>query len=73
MAVDVMRVGGAGNSYAIYDFHQTPPSPGNDAADADSAPAADFDGQPRRDVPPLPNIGNGTPPYVDMGCYEARP
>lgn len=32
----------------------------------------DLDGKPRFcDIPTVPNTGNGTPPIVDMGAYEA--
>ena len=44
---------------------------GNNAA-VPSGVTTDLDGKPRFcDIPTVPNTGNGTPPIVDMGAYEA--
>jgi len=46
---------------------------GNNAV-VPSEVTTDLDGNPRfMDIPSVPNTGNGTPPIVDMGAYEARP
>ena len=45
---------------------------GNNAA-VPSGVTADLDGNPRFvDIPAVPDTGNGTPPIVDMGAYEAN-
>jgi predicted outer membrane repeat protein len=44
---------------------------GNNAA-VPSGVTTDLDGKPRFcDIPTVPNKGNGTPPIVDIGAYEA--
>jgi predicted outer membrane repeat protein len=46
-------------------------SPCIDCADANApAETTDILGRVRYDDPFTPNTGVGTPPYVDMGCYE---
>jgi hypothetical protein len=51
-------------------------SPAIDAGDNLAVPSAittDLDGNPRFvDIPTVTNTGNGTPPIVDMGAYEAQ-
>jgi hypothetical protein len=54
------------------DFGLQPGSPAIDAADGESAPATDLDGNDRVDAPDAPNAGVG-PPWVDMGAYEHQP
>ena len=50
-------------------------SPAIDAGNNVAVPSGvttDLDGKPRFcDIPTVPNKGNGTPPIVDMGAYEA--
>ncbi len=69
------------------DLHLLYPSPALDAGDNTAVPADsldldddgdtseplpfDLDGSPRFLDTPLPDAGNGTPPLVDMGAYEA--
>jgi len=57
------------------DLHLTHGSPCIDAGDNAALPdevTLDLDGNPRFiDVPCRPDTGNGTPPIVDMGAYEA--
>jgi len=52
-------------------------SPAIDAGDNDVVPPGvtlDLDGLPRfMDMLLVPDTGNGTPPIVDMGAYEAQP
>jgi len=48
-------------------------SPCIDIGNGDGAPPADSEGKPRYDDPATPNLGSGTPPYVDMGCMEFSP
>ena len=49
-------------------------SPCIDAADGDLAPATDVNGSSRVDDPnTTPNMGFGTPDFVDMGAYEYQP
>jgi hypothetical protein len=52
-------------------YNIRPGSPCIDCADA-GAPAETTDilGNARYDDPATPNTGVGSPPYVDMGCYE---
>ncbi|MHC4592268.1 MAG: right-handed parallel beta-helix repeat-containing protein, partial [Planctomycetota bacterium] len=45
-------------------------SPAIDAANGDTAPAADFAGNPRIDDPLTANTGVGTPDYADIGAFE---
>jgi hypothetical protein len=51
-------------------------SPCIDAGNNAAVPAGvttDLDGNPRFvDIPTVPDTGNGTPPIVDMGAYEAQ-
>jgi uncharacterized repeat protein (TIGR01451 family) len=51
-------------------------SPAIDAGNNAAVPAGvttDLDGNPRFvDIPAVPDTGNGTPPIVDMGAYEAQ-
>ncbi len=51
-------------------------SPAIDAGNNAAVPAGvttDLDGNPRFvDIPTIPDTGNGTPPLVDMGAYEAQ-
>ncbi|MDX1616300.1 MAG: cadherin-like domain-containing protein [Candidatus Promineifilaceae bacterium] len=60
------------------DFHIPADSPAVDAGTNDPPglivlPAADLDGQPRREnVPATPDTGTGSPPLVDMGPYEVQ-
>ena len=57
------------------DLHLYLNSPCIDAGDNTAVPAGiitDLDGNPRfADIPTVPDTGNGTPPIVDMGAYEA--
>jgi len=48
-------------------------SPCIDVADGDVAPATDLGGNPRVDIPTVPNGGVGTPAYVDIGAHEYQP
>ncbi|HHY55949.1 MAG TPA: hypothetical protein GYA08_10985, partial [Chloroflexi bacterium] len=52
-------------------------SPAIDAGNNAAVPVGivtDRDGNPRFvDIPSVPDTGNGTPPIVDMGAYEAQP
>jgi len=56
------------------DLHILPASPCIDAGDTGAVPVettVDLDGNPRfHDDPGTPDTGTGTPPIVDMGCYE---
>lgn len=58
------------------DLHLQSNSPGIDAGDNTAVPVgvtSDLDGKRRfADVPAVPDTGNGTPPIVDMGAYEAQ-
>jgi hypothetical protein len=51
-------------------------SPAIDAGDNSAVPSGllvDLAGYPRFvDIPGIPDTGNGTPPFVDMGAYEAQ-
>ena len=53
-----------------------PASPATDAGDNTAVPTGlmtDLDGQPRFiDITSVPDTGNGAPPLVDMGAYEAQ-
>ena len=57
------------------DLHLQRTSPAIDAGDNTAFPTGittDRDGNPRfLDVASLPDTGNGTPPIIDMGAYEA--
>jgi len=71
--------GGDGWGNANDDFgnlHLGPGSPCIDAANNAYVPAGvttDLDGAPRfHDDPKTPDTGSGSPPVVDMGCYEFR-
>jgi hypothetical protein len=63
------------------DFHLLPHDPNDesvrnpciDAGNGDTAPASDFDGNPRVDDPQTTNTGSGTPGYVDIGAFEYQP
>ena len=44
-----------------------------DAADGVNASASDLLGASRRDDLDVPDTGNGTPSYVDMGAFEYTP
>ena len=58
------------------DLRLQPPSPAIDAGNNTAVPAGittDLDGNPRfADVLSVPDTGNGDPPIVDMGAYEAQ-
>jgi len=58
------------------DLHLQVNSPAIDAGDNTAVPGGittDLDGNPRFvDIPTAPDTGNGTPPIVDMGAYEAQ-
>lgn len=58
------------------DLRLGPDSPAIDAGDNTAVPpgiVTDLDGRPRFiDIPFIPDSGNGTPPIVDMGAYEAN-
>jgi cysteine-rich repeat protein len=58
---------------ATHDFHLLSSSPCVDFAAGDYAPATDFDGAARYDVPGVDNGGIGTPPYCDAGAFEYNP
>jgi uncharacterized repeat protein (TIGR01451 family) len=65
---------GWGNGNDDYgDLHLQPTSPAIDAGDnINVTVSTDLDGKPRfLDVAARPDVGNGTPPIVDMGAYEA--
>jgi len=74
--------GGTGNisldpQYADADFRLAGGSPCNDAGDNDAYPtylvARDLDWDLRFvDDPAAPDVGNGTPPFIDMGAYESQ-
>jgi parallel beta-helix repeat protein len=57
------------------DYHLFEASPCIDAGDNNAVPGSvttDLDGNPRFvDEPDIPDTGNGTPPIVDMGAFEA--
>jgi len=57
-------------------LHLQDTSPAIDAGDNTAVPGGittDLDGNPRFvDIPTAPDTGNGTPPIVDMGAYEAQ-
>ncbi len=55
------------------DFHLLPYSPCIDAADGDTAPPMDMEGNPRHDDPATVNTGVGTPPWTDIGAFEFIP
>jgi hypothetical protein len=60
------------------DLRLEPTSPAIDAADNSVPEFVDFpfdlDGNPRRvDIAWVADTGNGNPPTVDMGAYEAQP
>ncbi|MBX5475331.1 MAG: right-handed parallel beta-helix repeat-containing protein [Thermoleophilia bacterium] len=56
------------------DFHLTASSPAIDSADSgvSGQPATDADGNPRVDIPDVPNTGLGPTPYVDRGAFELQ-
>lgn len=60
---------------AAGDLRLGPDSPAIDAGDNTVVPpgiVTDLDGRPRFiDIPFIPDSGNGTPPLVDMGAFEA--
>jgi hypothetical protein len=62
-----------GSAYRVYDLHLTWASPCIDAANGDTSPTLDLDGNPRVDSSTTPNTGVGTPDYVDMGAFEYQP
>jgi hypothetical protein len=63
----------SGSEWNQGDYHLKTNSPCIDAADGDSAPAIDMDGQPRLDILTITNTGTGLIPYTDMGVYEYIP
>jgi len=54
------------------DFHLQPGSPCIDAADGETAPELDMEGNPRVDDTATANTGAG-PPWADIGAYEFQP
>ena len=54
-------------------YHLKVDSPCIDAADGDSAPFLDLDGQIRLDILSIANTGIGLIPYADMGAFEYMP
>ena len=52
------------------DFRLQSGSPCIDAGTSDNAPLTDFAGNPRFDMPSVPNSGGGSMPYYDMGTFE---
>jgi hypothetical protein len=64
-----------GDTYAVRDYRLSGGSPCIDAADNTAVPAgvtSDLDRLPRfLDIPETVDTGNGAPPIVDMGAYEA--
>jgi hypothetical protein len=55
----------------IYTYTLDPASPCIDAGNGDAAPATDMAGNPRVDVPEIPNTGMGAAPFSDIGAIEA--
>ncbi|HEY9160633.1 MAG TPA: Ig-like domain-containing protein [Desulfomonilia bacterium] len=55
------------------DYRLQANSPCIDAADGDSAPALDLNGQARLDILSIANTGTGLITYADMGVYEYAP
>ena len=57
------------------DLRLLPGSPALDRANAAAiASTRDLDGRPRfRDDPDAPDLGLGSPPFADLGCYERQP
>jgi hypothetical protein len=72
---DVAVWGVPGLDYQVNDYRLTGGSPCIDAADNTAVPlgvTTDLDGLPRfLEIPETVDTGNGTPPIVDMGAYEA--
>ncbi|HEY2314419.1 MAG TPA: right-handed parallel beta-helix repeat-containing protein [Streptosporangiaceae bacterium] len=60
---------------AIWDLQLTAGSPAIDSANsgASGEQATDLLGNPRVDVPAMPNTGSGPQPYGDRGAYEFQP
>jgi hypothetical protein len=54
----------------VYTYTLDPASPCIDAGNGDAAPATDMAGNPRVDVPKIPNTGMGTVPFTDIGAIE---
>jgi len=54
------------------DFRLQPTSPCIDAATSVGAPSTDMEGFHRYDDPLVPNTGEGTNPYYDIGAYEVQ-
>jgi hypothetical protein len=52
------------------DYRLLGASPAVDAGTSTDAPRADRLGQPRLDVPAVPNTGGGEEPYFDLGSFE---
>jgi parallel beta-helix repeat protein len=67
MQTDPGFLDGAGGN-----FHLLPESPAIDSGDSQSPdwPATDADGQPRMDIPSVPNTGAGNISYADRGAFE---
>lgn len=65
-----------GGAFVAGDLHLASGSPCLDAGDNGAVPAGlttDLDGLARRvDDADAPNVGLGTPPHVDMGCFERQ-
>ncbi|MCP4675997.1 MAG: hypothetical protein GY854_10925 [Deltaproteobacteria bacterium] len=55
------------------DLSLQPGSPCIDAADGNSAPTLDMDGNSRVDDPATTDTGVGSPTYTDMGAFEYQP
>src|SRR5436190_23793357 len=53
-------------------YHLLPGSPAIDSGDSGSPswPSTDADGEPRKDIPGVPNTGAGPIAYADRGAYE---